>query len=341
MEDIRVGDVTEVLVGAGLPTSLLPQREGRQKVAIFTQPAASSRAGEIAALIGIEGLQTEIVALPDREEAKTLAVAESAYETLARFGLTRHDTVVGVGGGSVTDLAGYVAGTWLRGVEVVHFPTTLLASVDASIGGKTGVNLAGKNLVGVIWHPTRVVVDTHLLEGLPLSLRREGMAEIFKAGLVGDSHICDLLAVQPMEAPLEEIVTRAIRVKAGVVGRDDRERGERIFLNFGHTIGHAIEFASTLSHGESVSVGMVAAAHISRARLGFSETEMVVSTLDALGLPTSIGGLDTNRIRDLLGHDKKRDSRGLRMVLLKAVEQPAVVHVGAEDLSIGLAAVGM
>ena len=167
MAELTVAGVTSVVIGEGLPGSLLPDRPERRRVALLTQLAAAPRAHEIAKRLEGQGLTCEVIGLPDRDEAKTLEVAISVYEDLARIGVTRDDTIVGVGGGSVTDMAGYIAGTWLRGVEVVHFPTTLLGAVDASIGGKTGVNLAGKNLVGVFWHPTRVIVDTLLLEELP------------------------------------------------------------------------------------------------------------------------------------------------------------------------------
>lgn len=332
---------SEVLVGRGLPTPVLPPRPGRRRVAILTQPAPTPRALEVAALARAEELECEVIGLPDRDEAKTLEVAASVYEVLARFGVARGDTVVGVGGGAVTDLAGFVAGTWLRGVEAVHFPTTLLGAVDAAIGGKTGVNLAGKNLVGVIWHPSRVAIDIDLLEQLPVPLLREGMAEALKTGLVGDPELCQVLMASGLEAPLDEVVLRSVRVKAGIVDADDRDRGIRAFLNFGHTIGHAVEYASSLSHGESVAVGMVAACEISRRILGFGRGDLVRSALATLDLPTHVDGLDAARVRDLLRHDKKRDEHGLRMVLLQDLGAPTIRSVGAEEIEIGLAAVGL
>jgi len=341
MAELTVAGATSVVIGEGLPNVLLPRRPGRRRVALLTQPAPTPRALEISKLLEGEGLICEVIGLPDRDEAKTLEVAASVYEGLARLGLSRDDTVVGVGGGSVTDLAGYIAGTWLRGVEVVHFPTTLLGAVDASIGGKTGVNLAGKNLVGVIWHPSRVIVDTRLLEGLPVALQREGMAEAFKAGLVGDSSLCDLLADLGLEAPISEVVERAVAVKARIVTNDERERGERAFLNFGHTVGHAIEYASPLSHGESVALGMISASHVSEKIHGFADVDLVSSTLKRLGLPTTTKGLDLARVNDLLKLDKKRDGDGLRMVLLKEIGRPVLNHVDPGDIELGLAAVGM
>ena len=341
MDVLRVATHTEVLIGRSLPSPLLPPRPGRERVALLTQPGSTHIALDVAESIRSNGQKVEVIGLPDREEAKTLAVAESVYEALAKLGLGRNDTVMGVGGGSVTDLAGYVAATWLRGVEAVHVPTTLLGAVDASIGGKTGVNLAGKNLVGAFWHPSRVVIDIEVLSALPPSLLREGMAEVLKAGLIGDTELFELLRSDGLDADLESTVRRAVAVKAGIVGQDEREAGVRAHLNFGHTIGHAIEFASPLSHGESVALGSVAAAHISALRVGFEHVEAVESTIGALGLPVRIGGLEHQRILDLLRLDKKRDSSGLRMVLLREIGEPTLDHVDPSDIEVGLSAIGL
>lgn len=341
MAGLIVAGVTEVLVGASWPEPLLPVREGRRLVVVITQPAATSRAVEVAARIRDEGPAVEVIGLPDREEAKTLAVVASVYERLAGLGLTVEDTIVGVGGGSVTDVAGFVAGTWLRGVEVVHIPTTFLGAIDAAIGGKTGVNLGGKNLVGVFWHPTRVIVHTDVLEALPAYLVSEGMAEAYKAGLIGDPDLARLIEVSGLRAPTGEVVSRSLAVKASLVDRDPRDRGERAYLNFGHTIGHAIEFASTLSHGESVSLGMTAACRVSAQRLGFEGSERVEGALAGLGLPVAIEGLDRKRVVDLVGRDKKRDKAGVRMVLLREVGRPVIEHVDRSDIELALDAIGV
>jgi len=337
---LTIAGITEVIIDSGLPVPLIPAREGRERVAILTQPAPTGLALQVSKSLAASGLVCEVIGLPDREEAKTLDVAASVYEGLARFGLSRHDTIVGVGGGTVTDLAGYVAGTWLRGVEVVHLPTTLLAAVDASIGGKTGVNVGGKNLVGVFWHPTRVVIDVDQLARLPSFLIREGMSEAYKAGLIGDAALAGVISEHGMTAPLAEVVERAVRVKAAIVDADVREQDVRAYLNFGHTVGHAIEYASALSHGESVALGMIAAAAISEKLVGFSGIEEVTQTLSRLGLPTRVDGLDLTRVLDLLGRDKKRDSGGLRMVLLEDIERPTLVHVDRADVELGLTAIG-
>jgi 3-dehydroquinate synthase len=337
---MRVAGETEVVIGKGLPRAILPERDGRSRVAILTQPAPTDIALDVARRLSDQDLSCEVIGLPDREEAKTLPIAASIYEALARFGLSRQDTVLGVGGGSVTDLAGYVAGTWLRGVESVYVPTTLLGAIDASIGGKTGVNIGGKNLVGVFWHPTRVVIDVDQLSRLPGYLIREGMAEAYKAGLVGDGTLAQLIAEGGLEAPLELVVERAIGVKAAIVDRDVRELGDRAFLNFGHTIGHAIEFASSLSHGECVALGMVAAVRISEKLAGFSEAEAVTEAIAGMGLPIQVEGLELARVLDLLGRDKKRDSEGPRMVLLRDIEEPYLTHVDRSDIEVGLRAIG-
>lgn len=332
---------TEIIIDSRLFNPILPHRETRTRVAILTQPAPTDIALRQARDLEASGLTVEVVGLPDREAAKTLEVASSVYEVLAKMGLGRHDTILGVGGGSVSDLAGFVAGTWMRGVESVLLPTTVLGAVDASIGGKTGINVAGKNLVGVFWHPTRVVIDTAQLSRLPSSLIRDGMAEIYKAGLVGNPELAVLISQNGIDTKLADVVPLAVSVKAEVVAADEREMGIRAYLNLGHTIGHALEFASTLTHGEAVALGMVSAARLSAQRLGFEHEAAVQHTLSELGLPTSTTGMNRERVIDLLHRDKKRDASGLRMVLLHDIGQPTLEHVTAEDIEEGLAAIGL
>lgn len=332
---------TRVDIVRGIDAGILPERSGRRRVAILTQTEVGSGPGQLAATLGEGGYLAEVIQLPDRDAAKTLQVAARTYEQLAALGFSRDDTIIGYGGGSVTDTAGFVAGTWLRGVEVVHVPTTLLAAVDASIGGKTGVNVGGKNLVGVFWHPTRVVVDLDVLERLPSGLLLEGMAEVLKVALIGDIELLARIEAHGVAAPLDEVVPAAIRVKAGYVAADPDEKGERAMLNFGHTVGHAVEFASSMSHGFSVGVGMVAASAVSQKLLGFDSNDRVVEAVARLGLPTAVGSLDRDRISDLLLQDKKRDGRGLRMVLLEGLGQPVLRHVQTTDIDTGLAAVGL
>ncbi len=337
---IRCGD-TEIHIGSGLPAPLLPPRANRRRVTVLTQPAATPQALEVARRLRDEGLSVEVIGLPDRDEAKTLTVAASVYEALADQGMSAQDTVVGVGGGSVSDLAGFVAGTWMRGIEVAHVPTTFLGAVDAAIGGKTGVNVAGKNMVGVFWQPSRVIIDLDTLAVLPAGLLKEGMAEALKAGLVGDPELAELLSRSGTAAPVDEVVTRAVQVKSRLVEADPRDQGVRQFLNFGHTIGHALEYASTLTHGEAIGLGMIAAAAVSETVTAFDDGIGIFDAVAGLGLPTLAEGIDRHRVFDLVRMDKKRDGDTLRMVLLEDVGQPVVRAVGSDEVEKGLAAIGI
>jgi 3-dehydroquinate synthase len=308
-------------------------------VLVVTQPGAAPIAARVAAALGADGWAVEVFQVPDGEAAKTLEVAAVLYRRGNALGLTRGDTIVAVGGGAVTDLAGFVAATYLRGIEAVYVPTTLLGAVDAAIGGKSGVNVEGKNLVGVFRHPRRVVVDTDLLAALPAALWQEGLAEVVKAGYVGDPGLIDLLQRTGLAAPRDEVVERAIAVKAAVVEDDFREAGRRMVLNYGHTIGHAVEVACGLSHGAAVAVGMVAAASASEIELGYADAARQRALIASLGLPVTVAGAGDPRVRELMALDKKRDERGLRMVLLAAAGRPEVRHVAAETVDAALAAI--
>ncbi len=333
---IAVGDESEVFIGHGLADlPVLPEREGRERVVVLTQPGARPVADRVAAGAG---QPTPILELPDGEAAKTLAVIEDVYRWLAGQGLHRGDTVVAVGGGSLTDAAGFAAATYLRGIEAVYVPTTLLGAVDAAVGGKTGVNLGGKNLVGAFRHPSRVVIDVDVLEALPDDLWREGAAEAVKAGFVGDPALVELFEQHGRGAPLGEVVRRAVAVKTAVVTEDFTEGGRRAVLNYGHTVGHAVEIAAGLRHGDAVGVGMVAAGLVSEARCGFSDRARHDAVLARLGLPAAATA-DAAEVRRLLARDKKRDAAGLRMVLLRAIGDPTVRHVDSATVETALAAV--
>src|ERR687890_816811 len=207
-----------------------------------------------------------LIEVPDAEAGKTVEVAARCWDALGAAGFTRTDAVVGVGGGAVTDLAGFVAASWLRGVPVVHVPTSLLGMVDAAVGGKTGVNTgAGKNLVGAFHPPAGVLADTDVLAGLPEAEFRAGMAEVVKCGFIADPGILELLEADPTgRRDTEELIERAVRVKADAVGQDLYDEGVREFLNYGHTLAHAIERVEDFGwrHGEAVAVGLVFAAEL-------------------------------------------------------------------------------
>ncbi|HLT95511.1 MAG TPA: 3-dehydroquinate synthase family protein [Acidimicrobiia bacterium] len=340
MEPILIGDC-EILVGHGLPRPLLPESVIRRRAVVITQPGAETVAQEIGEQLSTEGLDVFTHTLPDREEAKSLEAVSAVYAALAEHELGRGDTVIGVGGGAVTDAAGFIAGTWMRGVELVLVPTTLLGAVDASIGGKTAVNFAGKNLVGVFWPARRVAVDLSILEALPPELKREGAAEVIKAGFLAVPEIVDAYGRHGVDTPLEEVVGAAIRVKADIVSRDLTEQGDRALLNLGHTIGHAVEFASGISHGEAVAIGLVAAAAVSEARLGFRHSDLVRSTLQTTGLPTKSPPVPRDQLLELVGRDKKRLAGTVRMVLLEDVGKPHLLDVGPDDIQLGMDAIGL
>jgi 5-deoxy-5-amino-3-dehydroquinate synthase len=292
----------DVVVGRGAIgelASLLPA--GAQRVAVVTQDgipfadAVSAHAG---------GRAVEVTVIDDGEDAKSLATVEQLTRSFARQGLTRRDVVVGVGGGLVTDVAGFAAASWHRGTPVVHVATTLLAMIDAAVGGKTGVNLPeGKNLVGAFWQPSGVVCDLDALDSLPERELRCGLGEMAKYHfLTGD----DLLAM-----PLDERIARCIAIKAEVVAADEREGGRRALLNYGHTLAHALEIATDhdLAHGEAVAVGLIFAAELA-AELGriddarVDEHRKVVAGEYGLRI-TPPEGLDAGLLLDLMGRDKK------------------------------------
>ena len=285
-----------VLVGDGARHSLrevLPA--GAARAAVVTQPSIPWSVDP--------GIDAKVFTIPEGEDGKHLGTVEELCRGFAGWGLTRGDVVVAVGGGLVTDLAGFAASAFHRGVPVVHVATTLLAQVDAAIGGKTGVNLPeGKNLVGAYWQPTAVLCDTETLETLPPRERRNGLGEMAKYAFLG--------APDLVELSLAEQVAACVRVKADVVSSDEREGGRRMILNYGHTLGHAIEAAShyELRHGEAVAVGVVFAAELAR-RLGRIDDARVAEhrrVVGAYDLPMTIPSeIDLDEVRTYIGRDKK------------------------------------
>jgi 3-dehydroquinate synthetase len=327
-----------IRVGHGVATAadLIPPRY--ERAAILAQPATIRLAGSIAAA---SEARVSVRELPDREAAKSLAVVGDVYEWLNTLGLTRGDLIVGVGGGAVSDVTGFVAATYLRGVAVRYVATTLLAAVDAAIGGKTGINVAGKNLAGVFRHPDAVLVDLSILERLPEAIKREGSAEALKAGLIGDPGLVAVYERDGLDAALGVVVPAAIKVKVDVVNDDFREGGQRAVLNYGHTIGHALEVEGELPHGHAIAIGMVAAGAVAEAKLGFGGGERQLEVIESLGLPVRAPDLDRTAVHHWIGLDKKRDRSGIRMVLLEEVGRPIVATVTEEELGQGLDAIGL
>lgn len=343
MVEFVVGGVTRVVIGrGGVEQPMVILGESRPAFCgLVTQPGAAAIAEGLAAGLQAGGVETLVLTVADRDAAKSLATVEWVCASLAEAGATRDDLILGVGGGAVTDLAGFVAAVFMRGVSVHFVPTTLLAAIDASIGGKSGVNVGGKNLVGVFRHPDRVVVDLAIIGDLPLELIREGLAEALKAGLVGDTTLFETLERDGVGADLSEVVTRAIGVKARLVDEDFEEHGSRVHLNYGHTVGHALEAVTGMSHGAAVAVGMVAAGRASATEVGFAQEERQRAAIDGLGLPVAAPEVDRVEVMSRLLLDKKRDGTGMRMVLLEAIGHPQVRSVGSATVDAALAAIGI
>ena len=333
----------DVVVGRGLLGELPAMLgEGVQRVAVIHPRALAATGEAVRADLADQGFEAQSIEIPDGEEAKLAPVASFCWQVLGQTGFTRSDAIVTVGGGSTTDMGGFVAATWLRGVKVVHLPTTLLAMVDAAVGGKTGMSTSeGKNLVGAFHEPAGVLCDLAVLETLPRNELVSGLAEVLKCGFIADPRILDLVeadpaaAVDPASPVLRELVERAIRVKVDVVVADLRETGGvaghpgREALNYGHTLGHAIERAEryTYRHGAAVAVGMVFVAELARlaGRLDEATAERHRSTLELVGLPTSYGGADWGTLHDAMRVDKKTRGDQLRFVVLEGLARPAIL----------------
>ena len=351
-----------VLIGTGLLDrldELLPPFPGAEAAAVVASRPVAAVAERVGRAVGRRGLAVHRLEVPAGEEAKRLEVVAGLYERLAAVPTRRADPVVAVGGGATTDVAGFAAATWLRGVPLVNVPTTVLGMVDAAVGGKTGVDLpAGKNLVGAFHQPVAVVADLDSLAGLPAAEVRSGLAEVAKAGLVGDPALAEALARSAGSAvaadpdALAPLVEGAVRVKAAVVAADEHDNGPagsgsvdrrptgsgqreagapvgRLALNYGHTLGHALERLAGyrgLRHGEAVALGMVFAARVAEA-LGLARPGLAaghVELLAALGLPVGGVRLDPDQVLAAMATDKKQRG-GLRLVLLRRPGQPEVV----------------
>lgn len=336
----------EVHVGRGVAFGVAAALDGCARVAILHPKALRKQATAVGASLDAD---VTLLQLPDGERAKRTKVLDAAWRTLAEEGFTRSDAIVGLGGGATTDLAGFVAGTWLRGVRYVSVPTTLLAMVDAAVGGKTGINLPqGKNLVGAFWEPAAVHCDLDFLTTLPVDDLRAGLAEMIKHGFIADPRTLELFEtdpaamLDPASDALAEAVVRSIEVKARVVSGDLREATSvgtgvgRELLNYGHTLGHAIERREryTWRHGYAVSVGVRYAALLSR-NLGHADAafaERHTAVLASVGLPLAYEPGAFAELREAMNLDKKTRGSALRFVLLDAVGEPFVAVAPDEDV---------
>ncbi len=344
---IRVeGDAPyDVVVGTGL-LGELPGVLGTsvQRVAVIHPHALRATGEAIADDLREQGYDAVLLEVPDAEDAKTAEVAAFCWSVLGKSAFTRSDAIVGVGGGATTDLAGFVAATWLRGVRAVLVPTTLLGMVDAAVGGKTGINTAeGKNLVGAFHPPAGVLCDLATLETLPRNEYVAGLAEVVKAGFIADPRILELIEDDPADAShpggkhSRELIERAIRVKAAVVAGDLREqsgagqgRVSREILNYGHTLGHAIEKVENYRwrHGAAVSVGLVYAAELGRlaGRLPEDVAARHRHVLTSLGLPVTYPAARWPQLYDAMRVDKKARGSRLRFVVLDDLARPGALE---------------
>ena len=345
----------DITIGPGLldDPRLAQALRGRHALIVSDDNVAPLYADRVEATLRAArpSLQLARFVMPAGEQEKTLARFTLCIDALAALGATRDATVVALGGGVVGDLAGFAAACWMRGVDVVQVPTTLLSMVDSSVGGKTAVDLPqGKNLVGAFHPPRAVVADTTALRTLPPRELRAGLAEVVKYGAIFDAAFLDWLQAHADallagdDAVLSEAVARSCQYKADVVARDPYEHGERALLNIGHTFGHAIEAeqgyagggSDALNHGEAVAVGMVLAARLSTAvcHAPAADAQRLEALLGRFGLPTAIpAGLDPEALLARMRLDKKADANGLRFILWTHAGMAKVVS-GVSDQAV-------
>ncbi|MDQ3734330.1 MAG: 3-dehydroquinate synthase [Actinomycetota bacterium] len=326
-----------VTVGYGVADQLAASVQADQRVAMIHGTAPQSFRERAQGRLRRAGHEVTAICVPDGESGKSLDVARRCWDALGASGFTRSDVIIALGGGAVTDLAGFVAATWLRGVRLINVPTTLLGMVDAAVGGKTAINVAaGKNLVGAFHPPVAVIADLDVLDTLPDPEYRSGLAEVVKCGFIADPVILDLLDRDPSgRVDQAELVVRAVRVKAEVVAEDLTDLGRREMLNYGHTLGHAIESASRYSmrHGEAISIGMVFAAQLARhaGLLDRASAARHRELISAMGLPTTCSAAWS----DLLVRmrvDKKARGDQLRFVVLEDIARPRILESPEEAL---------
>jgi 3-dehydroquinate synthase len=336
------GGSYEIRIGGGLLRQLgafCSRLSLTPRAVIVTEPAVKRLyARTISASLRGAGFRVATAEVPRGERAKSLAQTARLYDAFLRHRLDRQSPVIALGGGVIGDLAGYAAATYLRGVPLVHVPTTLLAQVDSSIGGKVGVNLPkGKNLVGAFYQPSLVVADIRTLKSLPPRELRAGLAEVVKHGLIADAELFEyietnldaILAAE--EEPLVHLVTRSCRIKGKVVEQDERDQGIRAILNFGHTVAHAIEAATGFRrflHGEAVAIGMIVATTLSIQR-GLCDEDVLRrlrSLLHRIGLPVTLP-IDEKLIIKTAGYDKKVKNNIMYFVLTKGIGHVTVAPV--------------
>jgi len=313
------------------------------KVLIVHPVGLSASAETLRESLIAKGFEAILAGVPDSEDAKRVEVAAFCWGIMGQSDFTRTDAVIGFGGGSTTDLAGFVAATWLRGVKLIQVPTTLLGMVDAAIGGKTGINTSeGKNLVGVFHAPSKVIIDLDTLLTLPKNEILAGFGEVVKYGFIADPRILEIIessvdiATDPTSAEFQELIERSVAIKARVVSEDFKEAGLREILNYGHTLGHAIEHAERYKwrHGAAISIGMVFVAELARlaGRLSDDVVDRHRSVLKLIGLPTSYSSGKWNQLVETMQRDKKSRAGTLRFVVLDDLAKPTIMTAPTPEM---------
>ena len=302
---------------------------GRQVLVVADENSARYFGANALACMETAGIKASMVVMTPGEESKSLSGADRVYEAAIRAGLDRTDAIVALGGGVIGDLAGFVAATYLRGVDFLQVPTTLLSQVDSSVGGKVAVNhLLGKNLIGAFYQPRGVLIDPTTLRSLPEREFSSGMAEVLKYGLIADAAFFAELSEDSARirqrdmGRLEDIIAKCCRMKASFVERDEHDNGDRVMLNFGHTVGHAVEAAggfTRFTHGEGVALGMLAAARLSELHAGLQKgtVEKIRIVLEKYQLPVRVTGISQDVLIEYMGTDKKRTAGSINWVVLK------------------------
>jgi 3-dehydroquinate synthase len=315
----------EVIIGKPWLSELIASLSNYSRVAIFFSESQKKSIPEISI-----PAEVHYFPLPDGEAAKSSQTLAKMWDWMGASGFTRSDVVIAVGGGTITDAAGFLSATWMRGIDWIAVPTTLAGMVDASVGGKTGINSEyGKNLIGAFHSPQKVIIDPEWLKTLPARDLAAGLAEVIKTGFISDASILDLMKDFDLDRDrndaqlLQELIEKSVAVKAQVVSTDFRESFEREVLNYGHTLGHAIERHSkyALRHGEAIAIGLVFAAHLSAIHCALSSdvVEQHIDLLTKIGLPTSYERSAFSQLHALMSIDKKSRGNSLRFVGLSAV----------------------
>ena len=337
---IQTSQSYDVLIEGGLLAQageLLAERFSPRTAVLLTDTTVDTLyAGQVADALARAGFRVLRYAFAGGESNKTLSTVAEILAFLSQNAVTRSDLLVALGGGIVGDVVGFSAAVYLRGLRFVQIPTTFLAAIDASVGGKTGVNLpTGKNLAGAFWQPACVLCDCETFRTLPRTVFLDGVAEAIKYGVLEDEALFNALAASPEIADIEDVVFRCIQLKSRFVAEDERDVGQRQLLNLGHTLGHAIERVSgyQVSHGHGVAIGMVAAARAAE-RLGYAKapcSERIIAALQTHGLPVSTS-LPTNALLQAMTRDKKRTGATLNLVLPERIGACGIVPFAVDRL---------